>query len=75
LVAAEVRDGLAVSKQTAQKMGMERYNLKKLNEEEVKEQYQVTTRNKFVALGDLDDKGTSIGHGALLQRRSTFRQK
>jgi hypothetical protein len=38
-------------------MGMERFNLKQLNEEEVKEQYQVTIKNKFAALENLDDNG------------------
>jgi hypothetical protein len=36
-------------------MDVERFNLKQLNEEEVKEQYQVTTKNKFAALENLDD--------------------
>jgi glycine betaine/choline ABC-type transport system substrate-binding protein len=39
------------------KMDMERFNLKQLNEEEVKEQYQVTIKNKFAALENLDDNG------------------
>jgi hypothetical protein len=33
------------------------FNLKQLNEEEVKEQYQVTIKNKFAALENLDDNG------------------
>jgi hypothetical protein len=37
------------------KMDMERFNLKQLNEEKVKEQYQITVKNKFAAMGDLDD--------------------
>jgi hypothetical protein len=36
---------------------MERFNVKKLNEGGVKEQYQVTIRNKFVALENLEDSG------------------
>jgi hypothetical protein len=32
------------------KMDVERFNLKQLNEEEVKEQYQVTIKNKFGVL-------------------------
>jgi glycine betaine/choline ABC-type transport system substrate-binding protein len=39
------------------KMDMERFNLKLLNEEEVKEQYQVTIKNKFAALVNLNDNG------------------
>jgi hypothetical protein len=36
------------------KMYMERFNLKQLNKE-VKEQYQVTIKNKFAALENLND--------------------
>jgi hypothetical protein len=57
LVVAKVRERLAVSKRMAKKMDMERFNLKQLNEEEVKEQYQVTIKNKFAALENLDDNG------------------
>jgi hypothetical protein len=44
LVVAEVRERLAVSKRAAQKIDMERFNVKKLNEKEVKEKHQVTIR-------------------------------
>jgi hypothetical protein len=40
-VVAKVRERLAVSKQTEHKVHMERFNLKKLNEVESKEQYCV----------------------------------
>jgi hypothetical protein len=36
---------------------VERFNLKQLNDEEVKEKYQVTIKNKFAALENLDDNG------------------
>jgi hypothetical protein len=39
------------------KMDVERFNLKQLNEEVVKEQYQVTIKNKFAALENLDNNG------------------
>jgi hypothetical protein len=39
------------------KMDAEIFNLKQLNEEETKEQYQVTLKNKFAALENLDDDG------------------
>jgi hypothetical protein len=45
LVVAEVRERLAVSKRMIKKMNVERFNLKQLNEDEVKEQYQVTIKN------------------------------
>jgi hypothetical protein len=47
---------------------MDRFNLKKLNEGEVKEQYQVTIKNRFSALENLRITGTLIGHGTLLER-------
>jgi hypothetical protein len=34
-------------------MDMDRFNLKKLNEGKVKEQYQVTIKNRFSALENL----------------------
>jgi glycine betaine/choline ABC-type transport system substrate-binding protein len=52
-----VRERLAVSKRAAQKIDTERFNVKKLNEGDVKEQYQVTIRNKFAALENLEDSG------------------
>jgi len=47
---------LAVSKQTAQKFDGERFNLRKLNELEVRKQYQIEITNRFAALGNLNDK-------------------
>jgi RNase P/RNase MRP subunit POP5 len=44
-----------VSKQAAQKIDTGRVNLKKLYEGGVKVQYQVTIRNKFIALESLED--------------------
>jgi hypothetical protein len=57
LVVAKLRERLAVSKRPVNKMDMERFNLKKLNEGEVKEQYQVTIKNKFSALENLGING------------------
>jgi hypothetical protein len=56
LVAAKVRERLAVSKRAAQRVDAERFNVNTLNEGDVKEQCQVTIRNKFVALENLEDK-------------------
>jgi hypothetical protein len=56
LAIAKTRERLAVSKQAAQ-IDMERFNVKMLNEGNVKEQYQVTIRNKFAALENLEDSG------------------
>jgi hypothetical protein len=44
LVVAKVRERLAVGKRIVKKMDVDRFNLKQLNEEEVKEQYQVTIK-------------------------------
>jgi hypothetical protein len=57
LVVAKVRERLAVGKQLVKKMDVERFNLKQLNEEEVKELYQVKIKSRFAALENLDDNG------------------
>jgi hypothetical protein len=57
LVVPKVRERLAVSKQAAQKIDMERLNVKKLDEGDVKEQYQAIIRKKFAALENLEDSG------------------
>jgi hypothetical protein len=54
LVVAKVTEQLAVNKQRSRRFHMERFNLKKLNEVEGKEQYRVEVSNRFVALEDLD---------------------
>jgi hypothetical protein len=56
-----VRKRLAVSKRAAQKIYTERFNVKKLNEGDVKQQYQVTIRNKFAALENLENSGDING--------------
>jgi hypothetical protein len=57
LVVAKVKERLAVSKQPVNKTDTVGINLKKLNEEEVKEKYQVTIKNKFSPLKNLQDNG------------------
>jgi hypothetical protein len=54
LVVAKVRERLAVNKQRSHRFHMERFNLKKLNGVEGKEQYRVEVSNRFAALEDLD---------------------
>ena len=44
LMVAKVRERLAVSKQEAQKSDGESFNLRKLNELEVRKQYQIEIR-------------------------------
>jgi hypothetical protein len=51
---AKVWVRLAVSKQTTHRVHMERFNIKKLNEVEGKEQYCAEISNRFAALENLD---------------------
>jgi hypothetical protein len=53
-VVAKVRDTLAVNKQKSYRFHMGKFNLKKLNEVEGKEQYRVEVSNRFAALEDFD---------------------
>jgi len=46
-VVAEVRERWAVSKQGAQKFYVEKFNLRKLNELEVRKQYKINVSSKF----------------------------
>jgi hypothetical protein len=54
LAVEKVRERLAVSKQMMHRFHMERFNIKKLNEVEGKEQYHVEISNRFAALENLD---------------------
>jgi hypothetical protein len=54
LVVAKVRERLAVNIQRSHCFHMERFNLKKLNDVEGKEQFCVDVSNRFAALEDLD---------------------
>jgi len=55
MVVEKVRERLAVIKQTTQRFDGERFNLRKLNELEVKKQYQIEITNRFAALENLSD--------------------
>ena len=55
LVIAKVRKRLAVGKQATQRFDRQRFNLRKLNEPEVREQYQIEITNRFAALENLND--------------------
>ena len=57
MVVAKVRERLAVSKQVAQKLDGERFNMRKLKDLEVKKQYQIEITNRFAALGNISDDG------------------
>ena len=54
---AKVRERFAVSKQDAQKLDGDRFNLRKLKDLEVKKQYQIEITNRFAALGNISDDG------------------
>jgi hypothetical protein len=75
LVVVKIREILAVSKRPVNKINMDRLNLKKLNEGDVKEQFQVKIKNRFPALQNLEDDGASIGHWTLLEGISYFLPK
>jgi hypothetical protein len=47
----EVRERLSVNKQLSQRVIMERYNLKKLNDVEGKDQFRVEVSNRFGRFG------------------------
>ena len=55
LVVAKLREWLAVSKQAAQKFYGERFNIRKLNELDVRKHYQIEISNRFSALENLSD--------------------
>jgi hypothetical protein len=67
-VVAKVRERLAVNKQRSQISYMERFNLKKLNKVEGKEQYCVEVSNRFAALEDLTQRWKLIVPGKRLER-------
>jgi len=54
LVVAKVRERLALSKEAALKSDGERFNLRKLNELEVKKKYQIGFTNGYAALENLN---------------------
>jgi hypothetical protein len=51
---AKVRKRQAVNKQRSQRFHMQKFNLKKLNGVEGKQQFRVEVSNRFAALEDLD---------------------
>jgi hypothetical protein len=53
-VVAKGGERLTVNKQRSHRYQRERFNLKKLNEVEGKEQYRVEVSNRFADLDDLD---------------------
>jgi len=56
LVIGKVREKLAVGKQAAQRFDRQRFNSRKLNEPEVREQNQIEITNRFAALENVKDE-------------------
>jgi hypothetical protein len=54
-VVAKVRERLSSRKQAAQKTDVEKFNLKKLSDMEVRKQFQIEISNRFEALENLND--------------------
>jgi len=54
-VVAKVRKRLAISKEATQKFDGKRFNLRRLNELEVRKQYQIEITNRFAALENLSN--------------------
>jgi len=55
-VIAKVRERLTVGKQVAQRFEKQGFNLRKLNEPEVREQNQIEITNRFAALENLNNE-------------------
>jgi hypothetical protein len=55
LVIAKVRERMAVGKQAAQRLDRQRFNLSKLNDMEIRKQYQIDITNRFAALENLNE--------------------
>jgi hypothetical protein len=52
---AKLRERISGSKRARQNFDLERFDLKKLNDVEVKEKYNVEISNRFTALKSLDE--------------------
>jgi hypothetical protein len=55
MVVVKVRERFAVRKQAAQRFDGERFNLRKLNDLEVRKHYSIEITNRFAALEDVSD--------------------
>jgi len=54
-VVAKVKERLAVNKRAAKTFDVDRFNLRKINELEVRKQYQIDNTNRFVVFENLCD--------------------
>jgi hypothetical protein len=60
LVVAKLRERISVSKRARQNFDLERFDLKNLDDAEVKEKHQVEISNRFAVLESLDESLTLI---------------
>jgi hypothetical protein len=58
----KVRERLAVNEQRSHRFHIQRFNFKKLNEIEGKEQFRIKVSNRFAALEDLTQRWILIVH-------------
>jgi hypothetical protein len=68
LVVAKIRERLAVSKRPVNKMDMDRFNLKKLNEAKLRNSIRLQSKTDFQLWRTWRIMGTLTGHGTLLER-------
>ena len=69
---AKVREKLAVRKQAAQKSEGRRFNLRKLNDLEVRTQYQIEITNRFAALENVrEDEDINRGWESIKENNKT----
>jgi hypothetical protein len=68
---AKLRERISVSKRARQNFSLERFDLKKLEDTEVKENYQIEISNRFAALESLD--GSSDMNNALESIRENIK--
>jgi hypothetical protein len=69
---ANVAEKLAVSKRAIERIDTERFNVKKLNERDAKEGYQVAISNKFADLENLVHLGHLRGMGQYYRDHQNF---
>ena len=55
LVITKVRERLAMGKQASERYDRQRFNLRKLNQLEVRKQYEIEIKNRFADLENLND--------------------
>ena len=72
---AKVRERFAVGKQAAKRVDRQRFNLRKLNEPEIREQYQIEITNRFAALENSDDDEDINRNWEIIKRISKPQRK